>query len=187
MSQAVITKAPCKLCPFRKDVPIYLRRGRRIEIATNLLEGGSFPCHATVEYETDEEPDTSESSFCAGAAKSLLLIDAPNQIMRIMARLGAMDLDEVEARGVEVWDLHSWQTVPEGSTGEALEDDDEDDIEPCSIANPGCEAPAGTMIDGGVAYGTESAEYICPTCGEPVCDNCSNDDGICDDCNERET
>lgn len=38
---------------------------------------------------------------------------------------------------------------------------------------PTSEAPAGYLGGDGIAEGTESAEYDCYECGEPVCGACS--------------
>lgn len=91
---SALAPAPCKLCPFRKDVPIYLRKERREEIAMSLAEGGTFSCHSTVDYDTDVQdeegfdvPSTANSKFCAGAVKAMLLDGQPNQMLRIILRI----------------------------------------------------------------------------------------------------
>ncbi len=81
---------PCTLCPFRKDVTPYLRKGRVLEIVNALTNGGVFPCHETVDHNDDgKQVDSLTENFCAGA---LIMIekkgDGPNQMMRICERLG---------------------------------------------------------------------------------------------------
>ena len=39
MKAPTVLKAPCAKCPFRSDVPIYLRAGRREDIARGLHRG----------------------------------------------------------------------------------------------------------------------------------------------------
>lgn len=179
----VVTAAPCANCPFRKDVPIYLRSGRREEIARGLIDGHTFHCHATVDY--DDEGDgheTSESVQCAGAAKALMLSGGTTQMMRIGERLGLVDLDKVAERGAEVWSLADWVRLAERSTGDDPVFTD-DEVNPCGTVDEGCLAPAGYMGSGGaVISGTESADGECPECGEPVCSNCADAYGHCGTC-----
>lgn len=190
----VITQTPCAKCPFRSDVPIYLRRGRRIEIAEALLNGGEFPCHATVGYEDmreDEDgfdvPDTSDTLMCAGAAKSLLKVGVANQMMRIAERLGMADLERTEERGADVWDIHEWQLLAEGATRDnPIEDLEEEEVETCNTVNENCLAPAGFAVGGGVVYGTEAADCVCDMCGEAVCSECIDDKGLCGYCHDED-
>lgn len=181
-----ITQAPCKMCPFRKDVPIYLRPERRQEIAESLINDQNFMCHGTVNYdvEWDEEPNTADAVICAGAAKSLMLSGGTTNLMRVAERLGLADLDRTEERGPDVWPLWEWPTLEEGSTGD---DPVHISIETCSVCGPGCEAPAGFMgAGGGVIQGDVSADERCEECGEPVCGVCISIDGLCDWCTEPE-
>lgn len=186
--KTVMTKVPCKLCPFRRDVPIYLRRDRRAEIALSLANGETFWCHSTVdydaEYEDDEEGstgDTTDSLECIGAAKALLLNGGSTQSMRIADRLGLVDLDAVEAAPVEVWSLSEWQRLAEGATRDDLAAEEE--VETCSVVDTGCLAPAGFLgSGGGVVLGTEPADDECSECGEPVCSACLPESGICPNC-----
>ena len=183
----VITQAPCTHCPFRKDRPIYLRRSRRIEIAEALLSGGSFHCHATVEQMEDDDgenyQDTTESLLCAGAEKSLAAKGLSSQMGRIADRLGLADTEAVVLRGPEVWDIYEWQRLAEGATAD---DPEVEEVETCSVVNENCLAPAGYAVGGGVIEGDEAAGGRCPVCDEPVCENCSNADGVCDYCAEEE-
>lgn len=178
-----MTRTPCAKCPFRKDVPNYLRPGRRVEIAHALLSGAPFHCHGTVDYsgeddEGDTIADTSESLLCAGAERSLAAAGTSSQMGRIAERLGLVDLDAITADdGVEVWNINEWQHRP----------DDKDvadvtEVETCSIVNSGCLAPAGYAVGGGVVYGTVAADMHCDECGEPVCSNCMGDNSTCPMC-----
>lgn len=88
-----MTRTPCAKCPFRKDVPSYLRFGRRVEIAQALLSGGSFHCHNTVDYSQEDDEgetiaDTSDALLCAGAERSLAAAGTSSQMGRIAERLG---------------------------------------------------------------------------------------------------
>jgi len=47
---------------------------------------------------------------------------------------------------------------------------------------PGCLAPAGWLEGGSVVRGTTSADGECPTCGEPVCSECADENGRCESC-----
>lgn len=183
---SVITQGPCAKCPFRKDVPIYLRRGRRIEIAEALLSGAEFPCHGTVRWEEGDdgdEADLSHTLACAGAEKALAQKGLSSQNMRVAERLGLIDLDKVTERGAEVWDIYEWQRLAEGATSENPE---EEERRTCSVVNENCEAPAGYAVGAGVIEGDEECEGECPVCGEPVCNACSNAEGVCDYCADED-
>lgn len=178
----VISKAPCAKCPFRKDVPIYLRLGRREEIARSVADGLTFWCHETTVATENGEALTAgpSSAECAGAAKAVMLSGGSTQSMRIAERLGMVDLDEVAARGVEVWSLHEWTELEEGSTGE---NPIHSEVETCSYVGPNCTAPIGYMgSNGGVVRGTEAADAECVTCGEAICSSCLEDYDECPSC-----
>lgn len=182
------SEPPCVKCPFRKDVPIYLRTGRRQEIAENLLAQRTFWCHATVEHREDDNgegwADTSESAECAGAVKSLMLVGGTTQTARVAERLGMVDLDAIESSPVEVWDLDTWRRLAEGATGDDPQMDEEAEVETCAVSDSGCLAPAGWLgAGGGVVRGTVAADGRCEACGDPVCSNCRHgEDGPCFDC-----
>jgi hypothetical protein len=64
-------KQPCKHCPFRNDITPFLHPERASEISHAALNPyASFPCHKTINYETDDEGegvcDTENSKECAG-------------------------------------------------------------------------------------------------------------------------
>lgn len=83
-------KRPCKECPFRHDRPGYLRAERVEEITNALLGGQTFQCHKTIDKGTKHE------QHCAGALIFLEANDRPNQMMRIMERLGAYDRTKLD-------------------------------------------------------------------------------------------
>ncbi len=93
---------PCAHCPFRNDIRPYLTVGRVVEITSSLLQDGSFPCHETTVDVEDEETGegrriaTADSLQCAGAMIILEKIEQPNQIMRIMERIGAYDRTKMD-------------------------------------------------------------------------------------------
>jgi hypothetical protein len=75
--------------------------------------------------------------------------------------------------------------LAEGATGDNPEQEDE--VPTCNSVEAGCLAPAGYLgSGGGVISGTDAADLECPSCGEPVCSNCANDDGLCVFCAEQE-
>ncbi len=89
---------PCSSCPFRHDVPGFLRRCRAEEIAAGLFDlDESFPCHKTVDFdESDYDSYDSERSFtaeqhCAGAMILMERDGLANQLMRIAERLRLYD------------------------------------------------------------------------------------------------
>lgn len=193
---AVITEVrarPCAKCPFRADVPNYLRSGRRIQIATAIAQGGDFPCHETTVdcYDEDGMSDrqaTSDSKLCAGAIKAALASGAVPQNIRIMSRLGMIDLDAIERTGAECLNLTAWASVSRGEgDGRDAEPVDDDDMSgPCVVSGPGCMAPAGYLIDGVAVPSDVDADNACGLCGEPVCSTCISDSGRCDSCADED-
>lgn len=190
-----IVAAPCAKCPFRMDIPIYLRADRRREIAQALMNDQTFSCHQQVDYSQEDDegwtvPDPTGAAMCAGAAKSLMLAGSSTNLMRVMARLGAWDPDKAETTGAAVWELSKWQKLPEGATAATdlsdMLDGDDDDIEPCGTVNEGCLAPAGYATGGGVVRGSESTDDYCSECGDPCCSNCLSESGLCGFCAEYE-
>jgi len=175
-------RTPCAECPFRTDIPGYLRRERAIEISESIADGAEFPCHKTTvpDPSTDfEMVKAAHSQFCAGALIMMEKMEAPNQIVRIAERVGAydatrMDMDAPVARSYfEFIDHH---------TPEDYEDNT------CSYSGQGCEAPAGHM-HGMTAIPGADADYElseCPGCGEKVCDNCLNGGDLCPNCADYE-
>lgn len=94
---------PCGNCPFRLDVPGYIRPERGQEIRAALLQGGTFPCHKTVDYSDEDEGDGPrpmgrDERWCAGALITMEHTGGceRNQMVRIASRLGILDLRELD-------------------------------------------------------------------------------------------
>jgi hypothetical protein len=162
-------KRPCPHCPFRRGMG-YLHGERAEEIARAVAGGSTFACHQTTvpsedDFDMVEGPN---SQMCAGAMIALMRDDAPNQQMRIAARLGVLDLDALDM-DAEVGTLLEFVREHAG--------DDEPESEPCSVADYGCQAPAG-YLEGGVVVPAVDREdtFCCEACGDYVCDNCSKVD-----------
>lgn len=185
MSAPDVVKAACKACPFRNDVPVYLRAERRAEIVRALLDDLTFHCHEYVEHDEDDDGEAFVASTgpeCAGARKALARAGGMSQNARIEARLGMLSEEDLD-RGPDVWDLDVWPRVPEGETAETWDPDDADEIETCNTVEGDCEAPAGYLgAGGGIVRGTVAATNECPECAEMVCDACVRSDGRCGVC-----
>jgi hypothetical protein len=107
----------CSNCPFLKEGGVPLRKSRIREIGGMMLsgQGGTFPCHKTVDYRDDEENGcyhpTEGNSHCAGA---LIFAEKGNpagtQMMRIAERIGLYDRRKLDAASFpKVWDsLKQW-------------------------------------------------------------------------------
>lgn len=95
--------APCAKCPFRRDVPGYLRHERAGEIADAITEGdAAFWCHQTVDHDDENDGDgnpeytpTGKEEHCIGAAIMLDKMGMANQAMRIGERMGWLKYDEL--------------------------------------------------------------------------------------------
>jgi hypothetical protein len=183
MVTRAVSAAPCAKCPFRKDVPIYLRAGARREIVQSLLDDRHFVCHEHVDW--DDDGHTDDGTECAGAAKAMLAAGGMSQQLRIAERLGLAGPDQIAARGPDVWSLDVWPLVPEGETGDTWHGDVE--VETCATVNDGCLAPAGFRgAGGGVVRGSVAADGECTTCGEPLCSSCADENGDCASCSEMD-
>ena len=92
MKPVVLTE-PCAHCPFRNDRPGFLAQGRAREILACMKQGENFPCHKTLDYDTEENDpvSTSRTAVCAGYAILAQLTDQPTQIMQIAERFGFFD------------------------------------------------------------------------------------------------
>lgn len=69
MSAQWFMPAPCKHCPFRRDVKPFLRAERAADLAYATQNPySSFDCHKTLDYDTEEcEPEATERTLvCAG-------------------------------------------------------------------------------------------------------------------------
>ncbi|OCJ12510.1 hypothetical protein A6U86_05665 [Rhizobium sp. AC27/96] len=79
---------PCAQCPFRNDRRGYLHPERVIEITDALLNDQTFQCHKTIHKGAPQH--------CSGALIFLEANERPNQLMRIMERLGAYDRKKLD-------------------------------------------------------------------------------------------
>lgn len=173
---------PCPKCPFRTDVGPYLRPERTTEIATAIQQGGAFACHETTVYEESTEEDGwgemvdgPDSKICAGSLIVMEKMGQPNQDARLAERLGMYDPSRLDMDAPVVGSFVEWQ--------QRHLSEEEREREPCSATGPDCEAPAGWSVGGGITINTETwAENECPACGEPVCDACLTDEGVCLNC-----
>lgn len=86
-------KTPCPECPFRSDVKPYLRVERVEEIIEAITDHQqTFACHKTTKFDDyGEHLSSASEQHCAGALIFLERIKRPNQMMRIMERLGEYD------------------------------------------------------------------------------------------------
>lgn len=105
-------KSPCDNCPFRREGGIKLRPARIREIAGMMLEsqGGTFPCHKTVDYEGDEPRVSRDAQHCAGAVAFALKHDTLPQVARIAERFRLLDAEAIfQESGDLVWDsINQW-------------------------------------------------------------------------------
>ena len=83
---------PCDQCPFRRGTPIRLTEARVHEIASQMLstQGGTFPCHKTIDYDKYEDDGdlNPNSCHCVGALVFAEKHGNATQYMRIAERLG---------------------------------------------------------------------------------------------------
>lgn len=89
-------KKPCSNCPFRTDIKFYLDPERVEEICDAIVhQQATFACHKTTiackEDESDEMLVGPKTQHCAGAMIMLEHMEKPNQMMRIMERVGGYD------------------------------------------------------------------------------------------------
>jgi hypothetical protein len=106
---------PCSNCPFLKEDGVPLRKTRIRQIGGMMLnsQGGTFPCHKTVDYQDydDEDEIPQGHRHCAGA---LIFAEKCNrsgtQMMRIAKRIGLYDRRKLDAASFpKVWDsLKQW-------------------------------------------------------------------------------
>lgn len=92
---------PCADCPFRKGTPMSLHPDRVTEITDMMLDsqGGVFPCHKTVDYDSEEAEEgegwRTGKQHCAGALIFAEKHKNATQMMRIAERLGMYDAAKV--------------------------------------------------------------------------------------------
>lgn len=99
-------KQPCRDCPFRIDLPGYLRGSRARGIIDDLLGNDmhGFPCHKTIEtVDADdgfsETVATDKSQQCAGALALTYKLGRPNVAARLAVFTGDLDLDALDEAG----------------------------------------------------------------------------------------
>lgn len=169
---------PCKECPFRNDLPHgYLRAERITEICESILRGASFPCHKTT-VEIEDDLDWGENSQqCAGAEIFLAKQGASSQMSRIAERLGLR---------VAVLDMNAPVCSSHREMLEVHGHNEDNEYEPCSVADYGCLHPAGYMVGNGVVECTDGEEtFECSECCDFVCEACSTN-GVCNNCLEEQ-
>lgn len=90
---------PCPKCPFRRDIPGYLRPERVDELEMNLVRS-DFSCHLTTVEDPDDDDggnmEGPDSRHCAGALIILEKLQQPSQMMRIAERLGIYDASKLD-------------------------------------------------------------------------------------------
>jgi len=191
-AKKAVTSTPCAKCPWRvkfKGDDDYLRPGRRAGIMRDMLADSTFPCHETLsgadqgddydELDTDDGVDYSKSVECAGAALVLLRAERSTQMLRVMERIGMVNLDELLEHNADValWTLR--EALDETEVVAAVDEDGRETEGTCCVVNQNCSAPAGYMIGGEVVHGEDLIDTRCPECDEFVCEECSDDDGAC--------
>lgn len=89
---------PCDDCPFLNTPN--MKRGFTLRRLKEFASG-AFPCHQTASEIEDEEGGTEfhaneKSVHCAGALIFNEKRDGPNQLMRIMERIGVYDASKLD-------------------------------------------------------------------------------------------
>lgn len=166
-------RRPCAKCPFRTDVPGYLRRERARGIAADVAAGAPFYCHETTVEDGDDGDLVAgpNSQVCAGSLIALERDGVGSNFTRVAERLGQFDVGRLDMDAPVVRSLAQFVE----HHGE-----EEVDAESCCVADEGCLAPAGFLVGGHVVPAEPEGELgECPACGQPVCANCSNDAGEC--------
>lgn len=109
LERAFKLRAPCKDCPFRKDVPRYLHPQRYETLGLDLINGASFHCHKTVDYtqatlgeDGGRDGNVSEASLCAGAQIWLENMGMSMQAVQIAHRLLGHPIPEFKSRD-SIW------------------------------------------------------------------------------------
>jgi hypothetical protein len=98
-------RAPCSNCPFR------VGKGSRFRLSAARLEeirrATAFQCHKTVDYGDEMSAQGDRPQQCAGLMTVLLREDAPNTIMQVALRFGALDAERLDGTAAYV----SWEEV----------------------------------------------------------------------------
>lgn len=100
-------KTPCANCPFRSNVPFFLRKERAQRIANDVINGDTwFACHKTVNYDAnDEGDDLANASICIGSILSIAKQHGnamANLGVRLKVLCGEVDLSKIDD-SVPVW------------------------------------------------------------------------------------
>lgn len=84
-----VLKKTCKDCPFvlGSSTNTTLSTKRIQQIKSDLIQGQSFSCHKTVDYDGEKKK---KEQHCVGAMMWLYNKGMPNQMMRIAERIGAL-------------------------------------------------------------------------------------------------
>ncbi|WP_413432632.1 hypothetical protein [Crateriforma spongiae] len=100
-------KKPCQTCPFRVGGKALRHLGFELaeEIAESLMSDQTFTCHDDI-----NKPD-SKKQHCVGAMLILEKQDRPNQMMRIMERIGAYDRHALVGADDVFEDFDEWIEV----------------------------------------------------------------------------
>ncbi len=90
---------PCVTCPFRRGQGSRFRL--RPERLDDIYRAPSFQCHKTADYDEDGEGRAGDRpQQCAGLMAVLNRENAPNQIMQVAQRLGALDPSRLDPGSV---------------------------------------------------------------------------------------
>lgn len=115
MPKAYAVPRVCADCPFRRTGGIRLTQRRVHEIARCALgnPGGTFSCHKTVDYSTDEGKG---GLHCAGALIFAEKHNHATQMTRIVERLGMYDAAALLAtpEAADVFDTLGEMLVAQG-------------------------------------------------------------------------
>lgn len=95
---------PCDKCPFLRDSTLGLNEARYEEIA---MGEGLFYCHETtvVCEETGESLEGPNTKVCAGFLSFRENMEQPNQMMRILERIGGYDMRKLTSSELVCDDL----------------------------------------------------------------------------------
>ena len=100
---------PCAKCPFRIDVPSYLRPARIRQIADDIQADQTFWCHQTVDH--DEDGDSAigrKARVCAGMMATVENEGRPGQGMRVGERLGLYSPDSLDPEAPVYGSVEEW-------------------------------------------------------------------------------
>jgi hypothetical protein len=186
--------AACAKCPFRTDVPKYLRPERAREIARSIQGGSDFPCHVTTVQSEDEdgmgrlEDKVGVSRVCAGAIATMEREGNPNQMLRIAERIGLYNPEKIIAADLPVYDsLNNWvRSYFQEPTPTATVDGEILEYEHCGVVGEDCEDPAGYAYGSSVEDNDDEPtcnpfEDNCYSCGNLACAACRSDQWDDDD------